>query len=284
MANEEGTDEAPFRVCRAVGGASPTGIVFASPHSGRIYPADLMAATHLDAETIRRSEDAHVDELIAGAPSHGIAVLTARMARAWMDVNREPWEMDAGMFEGDVPAYARARTAKVAAGLGVIARVVGEGQEIYRRKLTFAEAMRRVETVHKPYHGALTKLLGAARRVAGAAVLIDWHSMPSATGPDCEMVLGDRYGATCGPTLTRLVEDALTAKGYRVARNAPYAGGYTTQHYGRPQRRIHALQIEINRAIYMDERTLTPTADFASLKSDLDNLFMALASVNPAEL
>jgi N-formylglutamate amidohydrolase len=260
-------------------------LVFASPHSGRIYPPGLMSATRLNALSIRRSEDAHVDGLIAGAPAHGITVIAARLARAWLDVNREPWELDPAMFEDELPAYAQARTARVAAGLGSIARIVGEGQEIYRRKLTFAEALARVETVHRPYHAALADLVGAARRTMGAAVLIDWHSMPSAAarqgpGGEADIVLGDRFGGACAPAVSRLVEEALRARGYRVARNAPYAGGYTTEHYGRPFRNVHALQIEINRAIYMDESALTPTAGFATLRADLERVFTALAAVD----
>jgi N-formylglutamate amidohydrolase len=254
-----------------------------------------MAASRLDADAIRRSEDAHVDDLIAGAPAHGAAVIAVRLARAWLDVNREPWELDPGMFEDELPAYARVHSARVAAGLGSIARIVGEGQEIYARKLMFAEATARVDAVHRPYHLALADLVAHARRDSGAAVLIDWHSMPSAAarqglgggGPGgsgaqggCDMVLGDRFGAACSPAVSRHVEQALRARGYRVFRNAPYAGGYTTQHYGRPDRKVHALQIEINRALYMDERTLRPTAGYGALKADLETVFQALATAD----
>ena len=217
-------------------------LVFASPHSGRDYPAELMAAAALDAAAIRRSEDAFVDELIASGPAYGAAVITARYARAFIDVNREAYELDPAMFEDELPPFARARTARVAAGLGSIARVVGEGQEIYRRKLTFAEARRRIEGAHRPYHQALAELLGQTRARHGRAALIDWHSMPSAASSagdrarrGCDMVLGDRFGSACAPELTRVVERELEAMGYRVARNAPYAGGYTTEFYGRPR-------------------------------------------------
>jgi N-formylglutamate amidohydrolase len=290
-AEREGEAEsASFAVAPPHAGARATALIFATPHSGRIYPESLMAASRLDADSIRRSEDAHVDDLIAAAPAHGATVIAARMARAWMDVNREPWELDPGMFEDELPAYARARTARVAAGLGSIARIVREGEEIYRRKLTFAEALARVEAVHRPYHAALADLVEGARRRRGAAVLIDWHSMPSAAtgrgaGPGgCDMVLGDRFGGACAPALSRLVEGTLQALGYRVARNTPYAGGYTTEHYGRPSRKVHALQIEINRAIYMNEATLSPTAGFARLKADLEAVFAALAAVDWAAI
>ncbi len=279
--------DAAFEITLPAQGVPRTALVFASPHSGRIYPAGLMAASRLDADAIRRSEDAHVDDLIAGAPAHGATVITVRLARAWLDVNREPWELDPGMFEDELPAYARVHSARVAAGLGSIARIVGEGQEIYARKLTFAEATQRVDAVHRPYHRALADLVASARRESGAAVLIDWHSMPSAAarqgvagggaGGGCDMVLGDRFGAACSPAVSRRVEQALRSRGYRVARNAPYAGGYTTEHYGQPLRKVHALQIEINRALYMDERTLQPTAGYATLKADLETVFTALA-------
>ncbi len=272
----------PFTLHPAQGESA--GLVFASPHSGRDYPAELMAAAVLDARAIRRSEDAFVDELIGAAPAYGAAVLTARYARAFVDVNREAYELDPAMFEDELPLFARARTARVAAGLGSIARVVGEGQEIYRRKLTFAEARRRIEGVHRPYHDALRALIDETRRAHRQVALIDWHSMPSAASAGgerarrgCDMVLGDRYGSACAPQLTRLVERELEAMGYRVARNAPYAGGYTTEFYGRPAEGVHALQIEINRAVYLDEAALQPSAGFPRLKRDLERLVRVMA-------
>jgi N-formylglutamate amidohydrolase len=276
---------AAYRVSGPAPGVAATPVIFASPHSGRIYPAAMMAATRLDPSAIRRSEDAHVDELIAAAPAHGHALIAARFARAYLDVNREPWELDASMFEDDLPPFARARTARVAAGLGAIARVVGEGQEIYTRKLTFAEAEARVRDVHQPYHAALSGLIGQARARFGLAVLVDCHSMPSAAAVDaagqgCDMVLGDRFGAACAGSITRLVEGELELRGYRVARNAPYAGGYTTEHYGRPARGVHALQIEINRALYFDEARSCLTGGFERLKADMEQLCQVLASVD----
>lgn len=287
--------EAPFVVHDPVGGVrSP--LVFASPHSGRHYPAEMMAASLLDAAAIRLSEDAYVDELILGATHHGATVIAAAYARAYIDVNREPYELDPAMFEDELPDFARGRSARVAAGLGSIARIVAEGQEIYARKLTFADARRRIELVHRPYHDALSALLAKARAVFGVAVLIDWHSMPAAAARTygqsgdvgasrrgmgdagvCDLVLGDRFGASCAPRITALVEHELEAMGYRVARNAPYAGGYTTEFYGRPASRTHALQVEINRGLYLDEVSLEPKEGFARLKHDLERVFAALA-------
>lgn len=272
----------PFQAIEPPRLASP--LVFDSPHSGSRYPRAFLAASRLDPLTLRRSEDAFVDELIGTAPAHGVAVLTARYARAFVDVNREAYELDQAMFEDELPSFARARTARVAAGLGSIAKIVGEGQEIYRRKLTFAEARRRIEAVHRPYHDALGALIADTRRRHGRAALIDWHSMPSAasngaerTQRGCDMVLGDRFGSACAPDLTRLVERELECMGYRVARNAPYAGGYTTEFYGRPAEGVHALQIEINRAVYLDEAALQPTAGFGRLKRNLEKLVKVLA-------
>lgn len=279
-----------FEVRRAAGPAPPTPLVFASPHSGRLYPDDMMAAAALDAQSIRRSEDAFVDDLISRAPELGVATITARYARAYIDLNREAFELDPAMFADELPEFARARTARVAAGLGAIARVVSEGQEIYARKLTFAEARGRIESAHRPYHDTLGALLAEAHAAHGFAILVDWHSMPAAAartgGRDrpCDMVLGDRFGAACAGLLTARVERELESLGYRVARNTPYAGGYTTEHYGRPARRTHALQIEINRALYVDEVRLTPTAGFERLKADIETVTRALAAADWSSL
>ncbi len=271
-------------------GVAPSPLVFASPHSGRHYPPDMGASARLGETAIRSSEDVLVDKLIEAAPRHGCAVLLARYARAYVDVNREPYELDAAMFEDEVPEFARGRTARVAAGLGSIARLVAEGREIYDRKLTFAEAMARIETVHKPYHLALRRLLDEAVSANGAAVLIDWHSMPGAASRggagrrQLDMVLGDRFGSTCSPVLTDTVEQALVGMGYVVARNAPYAGGFTTESYGRPVEGVHALQIEISRSLYLDEGSLCPKPSFQGLAQNLERVFETLAALDPRAL
>jgi N-formylglutamate amidohydrolase len=284
----ETAETTPFSVRRAVaeGQAPLTPLVFASPHSGRCYPEDMMSAAALDATSIRRSEDAFVDDLIEGAAELGAAVITAGFARAYIDLNREPFELDPAMFADELPEFARSRTARVAAGLGAIARVVSEGQEIYRRKLTFAEARGRIEAAHRPYHAALEALIAQAHAAHGFAILVDWHSMPAAAAKaggrerPCDIVLGDRFGAACAGVLPLRVERELEALGYRVARNTPYAGGYTTEHYGRPSRRVHALQVEINRALYLDEATLSPTSGFARLKTHIEQLTRTLAAAD----
>jgi len=266
-------------------------LVFASPHSGRHYPAEMLAAAALDEAAIRRSEDAFVDVIASAGPRYGAPLIEACYARAYIDVNREPYELDASMFEDELPAYAQARTARVAAGLGAIARVVAEGQEIYRRKLTFAEARRRIETVHRPYHAALQALIDEAKARFGYAILIDWHSMPSAAAAaasrgrrGADFVLGDRFGAACSASLAGAVERELEAMGYAVARNTPYAGGHTTEFYGRPVEGVHALQIEINRALYLNERTLRRHGGFDRLIRDVERLVQALAAADWSKL
>ena len=270
-----------FEVLRS-GPVMTSPLIFASPHSGRVYPRQMMAASGLDGGQIRRSEVAHVDGLVEGGLAHGATLLINRFARAYVDVNREPYELDPAMFEDELPAFARGRTARVAAGLGAIARVVGDGQEIYNRKLTFAEAQGRIEQVHAPYHAALAGLVDEALSAFGRALVIDWHSMPSAAartgqGAVCDFVLGDRYGRSCDGRITAAAESVLTGLGYRVARNSPYAGGYTTEYYGRPQACVHALQIEINRALYLDEASVSVAPTFEKVRRDLEPLFSTLA-------
>ena len=271
----------PFDILRA-GAAMTTPLIFTSPHSGRVYPPEMMAASGLDGGQIRRSEDAHVDDLVSGGRGFGATILLNRLARAYVDVNREPYELDQSMFEDELPEFAQGRTARVAAGLGAIARIVADGQEIYIRKLTFAEAQWRIEQVHQPYHAALVGLVEEATDRFGRAVVIDWHSMPSAAartgqGAVCDFVLGDRYGRSCDVRIVETAEKTLTALGYRVARNNPYAGGYTTEHYGRPEAGVHALQIEISRRLYLDEVSLVTGPTFHNVKADLETLFAALA-------
>jgi N-formylglutamate amidohydrolase len=270
--------------------AVPTPVVFASPHSGDLYPPSMIEALRLGADQLRNSEDTLVDALIAPAPALGVTVIRACVARAFVDLNRAPFELDPLMFEDELPDFARTRTARVAAGLGAIPRLASGGREIYRRKLRFAEAQDRIDTVHRPYHDALTRLLAQARTRHGVALLIDWHSMPSAaasgprrngrSGPVCDIVLGDRFGSACAPGVSALAEQTFQGLGYRVARNNPYAGGYTTEHYGRPARRTHALQIEINRALYLDETSRLRTEGFAQLSRDIAAFTARLAAAD----
>ena len=273
--------ETAFEVMRPRGAAGP--VIFSSAHSGRIYPATFIASSKLDPLTLRRSEDAFVDELFGAAPELGAILMRAHFPRAYMDVNREPYELDPKMFEGRLPAFANTRSMRVAGGLGTIARVVGEAKEIYARKLTVEEGLARIESLYKPWHRALRGLLQQAWRQRGVAVLVDCHSMPSNAGRadriKADIVLGDRYGASCDPAFTEAAESHLRGLGYAVARNKPYAGGFITEHYGDPTASWHALQIEINRGLYMDEATLERAPGFEELQKDLHEVMQALIDV-----
>jgi N-formylglutamate amidohydrolase len=264
-------------------GASP--LVFSSPHSGSIYPASFIAAAQLDALTLRKSEDAYVDELFEGALETGACLMKAHFPRAFLDVNREPYELDPRMFDGRLPAFANTRSMRVAGGLGTIARVVGEAQEIYGRRLQVEEALDRIEGLYKPYHRMLRHLMRQSWEQFGLALLIDCHSMPSSTGRGLrledrikgDIVLGDRYGSSCDPILVDLAQRELGRRGYSVLRNKPYAGGFITEHYGNPSAGWHALQIEINRGLYLDERSLARTSGFSILQRDLTAVAHLLA-------
>jgi N-formylglutamate amidohydrolase len=204
--------------------------------------------------------------------------MTARFPRAYLDVNREPYELDPRMFEGRLPPFANTRSMRVAGGLGTIPRIVADGQEIYRTRMPVDEALRRIEWLYKPYHRALRALVTRTARNFGHAVLIDCHSMPSSSisredAAKADIVLGDRYGTSCAGILTDLVDVALRARGYSVVRNKPYAGGFITEHYGEPALGRHALQIEINRSLYMDERAMTKRPGFLRLAADLAEVF-----------
>jgi N-formylglutamate amidohydrolase len=256
-------------------------LVLNSPHSGSCYPCDFLAASRLDETAIRRSEDSFVDDLVAPAASLGCPLLKANFPRAWLDVNREPYELDPKMFSGTLPTYANVRSVRVAGGLGTIARVVSESEEIYAQPLDVADVLDRIERVYKPYHRALRQLVLETRTEFGLAVLIDCHSMPSAARgthgrPRPDIVLGDRYGTSCAPELTDFAARVLAGLGYSVSRNKPYAGGFITEHYGQPARGLHAMQIEFNRSLYMDERSLTKTPRFAAIAGDLKKLVAAL--------
>jgi N-formylglutamate amidohydrolase len=271
-----------FEIVEPSGALSP--LVLSSPHSGAVYPRRFLASARLDAAALRRSEDAFVDDLFAGCALAGAPMLRARFPRAYLDVNREPFELDPRMFEGRLPGYINSRSLRVAGGLGTIARVVGESQEIYAGRLKVAEGLDRIERLYRPYHAALRSLLDRAHRLFGFAVLVDCHSMPSvpqaASGQErrigADFVVGDRYGTSSDPTFMLALEGALEGAGFSVQRNKPYAGGFITEHYGRPRDGFHALQIEINRSLYMDERALQRHGHFARLQNQLTGILLSL--------
>jgi N-formylglutamate amidohydrolase len=240
--------------------------------------------TRLDHLSIRQSEDAWVDEIFARGPHLGAPLLRAHFPRAYLDVNREPWELDPAMFIEPLSDRFNTNSPRVAAGLGTLARVVAENKPIYRDRLTLDDARMRIEGIYHPYHAALQKLLGEAMSAFGVALLIDCHSMPrinragDKAAPD--IVLGDRYGTTCAPAMIDLVETIFTSAGLRVARNRPYAGGFVTRSYGRPQHGVHALQIEISRHLYMNEVTLAKNDGFAAIVGIIDRLIFALIGLD----
>ncbi len=267
-------------------------LVFASPHSGARYPLEFLAQSALDPQNLRRSEDSFVDELFAEAPHQGAPLIKALFPRAYLDPNREAYELDPAMFDGPLPDFVNSRSPRVSAGLGTIARLVATGAEIYRRKLSFAEVERRIEHLYRPYHAALNRLIEDAVGHFGYCILVDCHSMPSVGGPTdrdngasrVDVVLGDCFGTSCAPAVTHAAEIALRQMGYRVVRNSPYAGGYTTRHYGAPKKGRHSLQIELNRRLYMDERTHMKRPGFEQLRRQLGTLVAALAQVPASEL
>src|SRR5262245_52605652 len=235
--------EPPFEILEPAEWTAP--VVFNSPHSGRIYPRSFLSAARLDLAMLRRSEDSFVDVLILGVLGGGMPVIAAHFLCCYVDVNREPYELVPRMFEGRLPSFANTRSMRVAGGLGTVARVVGDAQEIYDRRLPVDDALRRIETLYKPYHRALRRLVTRVHREFRAAVLVDCHSMPSTAGhlderPRPEFVLGDRYGTSCVGVVAETVERTLRALGYTVSRNKPYAGGFITEHYGNPAAGLHA--------------------------------------------
>lgn len=262
-------------------------LVFTSPHSGNRYPEEFVRQSRLGPEALRRSEDAFVDELFASAPDHGAPLLRALFPRAYVDVNREPFELDENMFEGRLPAHVNVRSKRVAAGLGTVARTVAGGQEIYARKLRFEEALKRIRLHYYPYHRTLRRLVDDSRRRFGLCVLVDCHSMPSAGGSRgpapasarADFVIGDCYGEACAPSITGVIEGTLSGFGYAVARNRPFAGGFTTEHYGDPRNGVHAVQIEIGRALYMDEFRIAKTAGFFRVAARMGEVVAALAQL-----
>lgn len=277
----------PFEVLTPADQRLP--FVFNSPHSGRQYPTSFLEASRLNEVSIRRSEDAHVDDLFKDVVSLGAPMLRAHFPRAYLDVNREPYELDPKMFDGRLPSYANVRSIRVAGGLGTVARIVSENHEIYRHRLPVSEALFRIEEIYKPYHTTLRRLLAQTHVTFGHAVLIDCHSMPSTVKTQSgdvrpDFVLGDRYGTSCSCDLTNFAYDILKGMGYQVSRNKPYAGGFITEHYGRPNSGLHALQLEINRGLYLNEDNQTLHPGVHQLREDLTVFARELTAMPDASL
>jgi N-formylglutamate deformylase len=257
--------------------------VLNSPHSGRIYPRCFIENSRLDQIGIRRSEDHFVDELFSSGVDLGAPMLKANFPRAYVDVNREPYELDPRMFDGPLPPFANTNSVRVAGGLGTVPRIVAENMEIYKHRMPVEEAMLRVEQIYKPYHAALRRLIARTHARFGKAVLIDCHSMPgnirlSGSGIRPDFIIGDRYGTSASSELSRLALKLLEDLGFAAVRNKPYAGGFITEHYGRPARGLHALQIEVNRGLYIDETTLRKKADFIRIAVAIQSFFESFAA------
>ncbi|MCB2129780.1 MAG: N-formylglutamate amidohydrolase [Rhodobacteraceae bacterium] len=265
-----------------------TAVVFASPHSGREYPAEFLAKSVLDERTIRSSEDAFVDMLLDGVAALGAPLLTATAPRAWLDLNRAADELDPALIEG---ARINVHNPRVSTGLGVIPRVVAGGRAIYRGKLTSSEAETRIRDVWHPYHDTLRTLIDGAYLRFGMAILIDVHSMPHEAMDSVavtrarrpEIVLGDRFGASSDGWVVDAVEAAFEKAGFRTLRNAPFAGAFITQTYGQPSRRRHAVQIEIDRSLYMNEREVRPNGNFAGFKRTLQGILAEIADIGRSD-
>ena len=270
-------DLSPFTVLRPE--RQSAALVLTSPHSGRNYGAEFLAQARLDAQAIRRSEDSFVEELFSAAPVMGLPILAAEFPRAWCDANREPWELDPGMFADELPDYVNRSSPRVAAGLGTIARIVGTGEPIYARKLNFAEAKARVQTCWQPFHEALAGLIEETQAEFGHCLVLDCHSMPSQPGRSVnrpDIVLGDGHGTSCAPAWTGHIKSLLTGCGFTVRRNDPYAGGFITRHYGRPREGVQVVQLEVARGLYMHERQFTRNARFAQVQERLSGFMRAM--------
>jgi N-formylglutamate amidohydrolase len=272
--------ETPFSI---VVPRSPVPVLFTFPHSGRHYPKSFQAQSALDAQALRASEDAWVDELFASAPRYGATTLCAHFPRAMVDVNRSARELDPDMYADHCPVNTRHKSPRVMAGLGVIPKIVSADVPIYADKIPYATALERLHHLHTPYHEAVQRVLNQHQQQTGRALLVDCHSMPShcarhCPGGDADMVLGDGHGGSCDGAIIAHIEHVLLGMGYRVVRNTPYSGGYTTLRYGKPRQGVSALQIEINRALYMDEKQRVKTGGFARLRANMKILSKAICT------
>lgn len=290
MTSLEASDIEPYAdrpVAIALPPVQTVPLVFASPHSGRDYVPSFLAQTNLDRLTLRRSEDSFVDQIFSGVPNCGAPLIHALFPRAYVDPNREPYELDPEMYVEQLPPFANTSSPLVAAGLGTIPRVVATGNAIYKGKLSLNEAFRRVNGCHLAYHRALSDLIQRTRSRFGCCVVVDCHSMPSSELPAwqrttqllADIILGDRFGSSCAPTVMDTTHAALKEMGYAVVRNVPYAGGFTTRRYGRPETGVHVIQIELSRALYMNEAKFLPMPGMARLGQNMLALAKVLGSI-----
>ena len=280
--SELNSEPTPFTLTSSHGNGSPSKWLITSPHSGHYYPRDFILKSKLDSQQLRLSEDMHIDALLADVPQAGASLLSATYPRAYVDLNREPYELDASMFSDPLPDYVNKDSTRVLGGLGTIAKIVTERLEIYDRPLVFSEAEQRIEKIYFPFHTCLKQQIETARDFWGKAYLLDVHSMPSnavrkykgGKSGSVDFVLGNRHGRSCDADIYDVVYDFLTDAGYYVEKNKPYAGGYITEHYGNPSEGFHTLQLEVNRKLYMNETSY----DLLGNSDEIRTLFSDLVS------
>ncbi|MDG1274887.1 MAG: N-formylglutamate amidohydrolase, partial [Alphaproteobacteria bacterium] len=265
-------------------------LIVSSPHSGRNYPPDFVAASALTPLRLRSSEDSFVEDIFSYAPDLGAPLIQALFPRVFVDVNRQPYELDPTMFSDPLPHYVITQNSRISAGLGTIARVVSNGERVYKNKLTFQEAEERINHFYRPYHDALQTLINNTKDEFGYCILLDCHSMPSGrigtNNPSqskpsrlAEIVLGDCHGTSCHPHIMKSSNEFLTGCGFSVRRNIPYAGGFITRNYGKPKEGVHALQIELNRALYMDEQHIEPLEEIKPLRHAMTGFMEQLGNL-----
>src|SRR6478735_23744 len=270
-----------FEIITPRSGHSP--LVLDSPHSGSVYPDDFRPAVGVD--LLRQAEDSYVDELYGSGPDVGAMLIAARFPRSYIDPNRSLFDIDASLLDTPWPGPA-VPSPKTQKGIGLIWRVLDSGESIYARKLPVDEVKQRIVRYHQPYQRAVKKALDQVHEHFGAVWHLNLHSMPAVSssiseeGPGkarADFVLGDRDGSTCEPAFTALVADVLRSMGYQVKINDPYKGVELVRAFSDPESHRHSLQIEVNRRLYMDERTRARTSGFKTLQANLDKLIAAVA-------
>ena len=247
-----------------------TPVIFASPHSGNIYPDIFVSAALPPINILRRNEDAFIDQLFACVTDYGAPLLSARFPRSLVDVNRAPDELPRRWRQSKILSTPRAEM-----GLGVIPTMISEHQPIYRRQPPRTIIQSRMRSLYHPYHDALSELISDAAARFDRALLVDCHSMPGFTAQGsrrADIILGDRYGVSCEPETLSMIDSLFSKRGYNVTRNYPYAGGYVAAHYGRPQNGIEAIQIEINRDLYLNPVTLKRKPGYKRLEADIADI------------
>jgi N-formylglutamate amidohydrolase len=283
--NQRDLSNSIFHISKPIKKICP--LIFSSPHSGRIYSDNFSKMTNLNLCNLRQSEDAYVDEIFASSVLYGAPLLRALFPRAYVDVNREPWELDPKMFFEPLPSYVKKKSPYISAGLGTVPKIVGSGQKIYLRKLSFLEVHKRILNHYFPYHNALKNLIKNTLSIHGTCLIIDCHSMPSENRvrrssekflPD--IIIGDNHGTTCSSSVVELTAKTLEVLGYSVGRNHPYAGGFITKNYSNVQKGIHVMQIEIKRSLYMNEKTVERSPKLSFLVKKFQSLIEELTAIN----